>query len=91
MFSAPVGIEANFASEFYRILTKQIMDFEASLDKAHEVGLCTVSEGGEATFGALDTGIRRCWFYSLCRVRHKAYYADLRIMQRWSPRSERSP
>jgi hypothetical protein len=44
------NIESNFASEFYKRLTKIITEFDASLDNAHEVGVRLVSFGQTVVF-----------------------------------------
>ena len=45
-----VTAEANYASEFYKRLTKWIGDFDAALDQAYEVGVRLVSFGQSTVF-----------------------------------------
>lgn len=51
-----VAVEANYASEFYKRLTKWITDFDATLDQAHEVGVRLVSFGQSVVFSLQSMG-----------------------------------
>jgi hypothetical protein len=48
--------EANYASEFHKRIAKLILDFDAELDQAHDVGVRLVSFGQTLVFHLEDMG-----------------------------------